>query len=117
MALSKKKSRPITVDGEAYRYQISTSKRDTEKVWELNITIEKSGCNKGFLTIKGLWTRDWWLDFSDKPSWNENEYPVIKPKHISWFISEAKNLGWLAESDKNEFILSVSNNKLSKVGA
>ena len=115
MALNKSKSRPITVDDNKFRYIISISWHDGGK-FDFNITVQSEAHNGCKLLLKGLVTRDFWLDFSDNlgEEIDNTDYPTITPKHISAFIMRAINEGWEYSSTGKDFILKVSNENLFK---
>ena len=106
MSLSKKKSRPIKVDNLDYRYIISTTRIDEDSNYKLNVTIQIAEGQGAVLSIKGLVTRDFWLDFSDVPRNIEN-YPVILPSHIEKFIRKGIKEGWSPQNKDSNFSLKI----------
>lgn len=110
MSLPKKKSRPIRVNDIDFRYIISTSLIDDDWNFKLNVTIQVAEGDGAALSIKGLVTRDFWLDFSDPPRSMDN-YPVILPNHIEMFIKKGIKEGWNPQKKGSEFRLEL-NNKL-----
>ena len=116
MALPKNKSRNITVDENHYKYSISTSKKENYN-FDFNVTVQSSEHNGSKLLIKGLVTRNYWLDFSDLVHQDEidySNYPTITPKHIEYFITKAKNEGWDYTQKGKDYTLNVTNEKLNK---
>ena len=114
MALNKSKSRPISVGENLFRYIISISWHDNGE-FNFNITVQSDEYNGCKLLLKGLVTRDFWLDFSDNIGEviNKSNYPTITPKHIAAFINQALNQGWDFTSKGKDFTLKVSNENLN----
>jgi len=67
------------------------------------------------LTVDGLVTRDFWLDFSEVGS--EKDYPVLLPRHIDQIVQRALDAGWNPASPGKPFRLELENEELFKVGA
>jgi hypothetical protein len=114
VTLTVKKSRPIRIEDEEYRFQISTTRIDKEWNFILNITIQRWSPPRGILEVKGLVTRDYWLDISDGSKWNIEDYPVILPKHIAILIQNAKLGGWNSEDCGGPFIMNTDNGAVFK---
>ena len=114
MALPKNKSRKISVAGNEFRYVISISWKENGNFY-FNITIQSEIHNGSKLLLKGLVTRDFWLDFSDFVVENVdmNEYPTITPKHIAHFIMSATENGWDFSTNGKDFVLEVKNEDLT----
>lgn len=115
MAIPKNKSRNITVDQIHYRYAISISWKE-DASFDFNITVQSSEHNGSKLLLKGLVTRDFWLDFSDKvheEKVDDSFYPTITPRHIEYFIKKAKEEGWDSGS-KGNYTLNVTNKELEE---
>ncbi|MFK7765661.1 MAG: hypothetical protein AB8B55_00360 [Mariniblastus sp.] len=111
MALSKKKSRPITVDELGYRFQVSISKIDNDNNYQLNITAESDKGDGSVLVANGLLTRDFWADAPNLPpveSWNST-YPTVTPKHIANLIKKALESGWRADTPGPPFEFNINN--------
>ncbi len=96
MALPRKKSRPITVGGVKYRYHVSTSQLDNNGNYSLNLAVSEDGSGKSTLVVKGLTTRDFWLDISDAPL-NLNDYAPLRPRHVADTIRRGLAAGWKPE--------------------
>lgn len=110
MALTKKKSRPIVVNDECYRFQISTTKVDKDWNFTLNLTIQHEEKKGSVLQIKGLVTRDFWLMFSELGNdWKKEDYPIVLPKHISKIINLSLKNGWLPKIKGPAYILKTEN--------
>ena len=109
MTLSKKKSRPITVDEKDFRYIISLSKLDDDRNFSLNVTIQIASGKGAALLVRGLVTRDFWLDFSDPFIREMDAYPTLYPSHIEQFIKSALQQGWKPEITGSVFILNLDN--------
>ncbi|MYM60034.1 hypothetical protein GTG28_12445 [Vibrio sp. OCN044] len=113
MALPKSKSRKISLENIYYRYSVSVSSKDNGE-FDLNITVQNEAANGSKLTLKGLVTRNFWLDFSelvcDVVDWDY--YPKITPKHIEYFINLAISKGWEHNKKGSNFILQFNNEKL-----
>jgi len=108
MSLPKKKSRPILIDDIDYRYIISTSLIDDDWNFKLNVTVQISEGEGSALCVKGLVTRDFWLDFSDPPRSMDN-YPVVLPNHIEKFVKQAIKEGWNPKKKNPTFNLVLDN--------
>jgi len=93
MSLSKKNTRNILIDGQKYRYKISRSKPHNNGVFSISITIECDTIYRSILSVKGLFSRDYWLDFPNISS-NLNDYLTICSKDITLFIKDAIKQGW-----------------------
>ena len=106
MSLPKKKSRPIRVNDIDFRYIISTTHIDDDWNFKLNVTIQIADGDGAALTIKGIVTRDFWLDVSDPPR-SEYNYRVILPNHIEKFIRKGIEEGWNPQQKGSEFSLEV----------
>ncbi|BDD09054.1 hypothetical protein FUAX_14860 [Fulvitalea axinellae] len=109
MSLSKKKSRPITVDGVDFRYSISTSKIDNDWNFRLNLTIQIASGEGSVLTVHGIVTRNFWLDFSEYGKYGKENYPVFKPSDISRVIKAGLKNGWVPEEKGSPHILELDN--------
>ncbi|TPV54578.1 hypothetical protein FJ444_18930 [Aestuariibacter sp. GS-14] len=116
MTLSKKKSRPITVDGESYRFQISTSKLDENHNFFLNLTVLRDVANGKAMQVKGLVTRNFWLDISDSENYEIDNYPVIRPSHVATIVRKAIAGGWDSSPNGNALVLATTNDDVFKSG-
>ena len=115
MALSKKKSRPITVDNTDYRFQISTTKIDNDWNYKLNLTIDCAEEHSGCLQVTGLLTRNFWADFPDiKKDNGINHYPVIKPSQVETIILMAISKGWKPKVKGPLFEMELESNEILK---
>ncbi|MEJ2612893.1 MAG: hypothetical protein P8179_23235 [Candidatus Thiodiazotropha sp.] len=114
MTLTIKKSRPIKVNGEEFRYQISTTKIDDKWSFSLNITVQRWTPPRGVLEVKGVVTRDFWLDISDGKKWNIEDYPVVLPKHISYLIKLAIMEGWDSTETGVSYKINTENGAIFK---
>jgi len=112
VSLTNKKSKSITIEGIKYRYQISTTKIDENWNFTLNLTIQRQETKGCVLQIKGLVTRDFWLDFSDIKINVKSEYPIILPKHIAKFVKKATSNGWESHKTGKPFNLEATNEVL-----
>ena len=112
MTLTTKKSRPIKINSEDFRYQISTTKIDEKWNFALNITVQKWAPPQGVLEINGLVTRDFWLDLSEGAKWNIGDYPVVLPKHIARLVKFAVSKGWNVVSTGKSFRLETDNGEV-----
>lgn len=109
MTLTTKKSRGINVAGIRYRYQISTTQIDDDWNFALNLIVQRSEAKGTLLQVKGLATRNFWLDISEGAKWNRYEYPTILPRHISSIIEQAIKAGWQSEKSGKPFVLNAEN--------
>lgn len=114
MALSIKKSRPITIDKCSYRYQISNTKVDKDGNYKLNLTIQTVEPDANILLVKGLITRDYWLDFPRIHDHDKSEYSIITSKHITKAITKARKQGWKYDGKEKRFELDMTNEELFK---
>ena len=106
--IPKKKSRPITVDETNYRYVISTAHTETSGEFHLNVTVQMAEVNGSILAVKGLITRDYWLDVPNEVH-SKDHYPVLQPSHIAQFIQQAVKEGWQPKQKGPVFRLNVKN--------
>jgi len=113
MALPKKKSRPITVNNENFRYIISTEKYNTDWTFNLNITVQIAEGQGNILKIEGLVTRDFWLDFPYDIT-EKKDYPLLTPKDISLIIKNSLNKGWNPNKKGSPFIIKLDNSFVKK---
>ena len=109
MALPNKKSRPITVNNLDFRYIISTTQIDEDWNFNLNLTVQLAKGNGSILKLKGLVTRDVWLDFPDLNKYKKEDYPILKPKDISKIIEIGLNNGWLPTQNGKPHVLELDN--------
>jgi len=114
MTLSIKKSRPITIDNCSYRYQISTTKIDKDGNYRLNLTIQTVEPEANILLVKGLITRDYWLDFPRINDHDKSDYPIITSSHIIKAITKARKQGWKYDGTDKRFELDITNEELFK---
>ena len=96
MAFSKRNSRPITIDGNRYRYCVSLGPQDGDHNFTLNITVQADSGEGSKLRVVGLETREFWVDFPDVVSDEQwaDAYKIVKPRHISVFVKSAITNGW-----------------------
>lgn len=114
MTLTKKKSRTIAMKGKLYRYQVSMTRIDDNWNYTLNLTVELENSDGCVLQVKGLVTRDFWLDISDGASWNIGDYPVILPRHISAIVTSAHKKGWNPSIPGKAFCIETENDVFFK---
>ena len=113
MALPKSKSSKVSLKNIDYRYSVSVSNKGNCE-FDLNITVQNEAANGRKLILKGLLTRNFWLDFSELVSdavYLDN-YLKITPKHIEYFINLAVSKGWEHNKKGSNFILHVNNEHL-----
>lgn len=108
MSLPKKKSRPITVNNENFRYIISTGKYDEDWNFDLNVTVQIAHGEGSILKVEGLVTRDFWLDAPNEVT-SKFDYPVLTPKDISIIISNSIKQGWNPDKKGPPFIIKLDN--------
>lgn len=104
--LPKRKSRCIEVGGTRFQYSISCSWKDIGW-WNFNVTIQSEPHNGSKLLVKGLVTRDFWLDFPDPIE--PDKYPIVTSRHIKNFIVQAIEEGWKFEDRGRNYVLAVTN--------
>jgi len=114
VTLTVKKSRAISVNGEDFRYQVSTTRIDDDWNFTLNLTVQCWNPPLGVLQVKGLVTRDYWLDISDGANWNINDYPVLLPRHIELLIKASYLASWKPKVKGKSFILNTNNGSIFK---
>ncbi|WP_299150347.1 hypothetical protein [uncultured Dokdonia sp.] len=112
MALSKKKSRLITLENKSFRYIISTGKADVDWNFSLNLTIQDSKGVGNLLKVEGLVTRDFWVDFPN--STKKEDYPVLTPKDISKIITNSIKSGWNPELKGKPYIIKLDNSFINQ---
>jgi len=98
--LSKKKSRPITVNDQKYRWAIAP---DGEYV-TLVVQHAESNGQKLEIIIKTDVNR-FWLEF---PNTGDLNMRVVTPSLVSNLIEEALNLGWLPTLKNSPLELSLN---------
>lgn len=108
MALNKKNSRKIVVDGESYRYSVSATSPDADWNFRLNVTLQREDGGSR-LEVRGLVTRDFWLDISNPGVRSEDDYPIVTPRHIPNIISRAIDAGWQPHETGPAFVLELDN--------
>ena len=107
MTLTKKKSRPIAIDNEKYRWLISPREKGI-----IAFIAEKENSNGSIIEVKiESDINEFWTEF---PNVNGMNLKVIKPKDAESIIRQAKNLGWNPEQygKPNKFV--YDGNKLKK---
>lgn len=113
MALPKKRSRKISIDGEQFQYFISRSKVINDGAFHLTVTVQNKNSNGTYLIAKGIQTRDFWLDFGDVQRHAPSEYKILMPKHVEKIIREGLKLGWKSEQNGDVFELNFSDRLLN----
>ena len=89
MALNQKNSRPITIDGEKFRWLVSPVKD------HIVFVAEKEGIKGRKIEIHiDSEINEFWLRFPNVEGMN---LKVIKPKDASFLIESALELGWNPE--------------------
>lgn len=114
MALPKKKSRSISIDGDIFQYAISRSKSSDDGKFNLTVTVKNKRSIGACLIAKGLQTRDFGLDFGDTPSYAKSEYKIITPKVVAKIIRKGINLGWESKGKKGVFEIEISEHELAE---
>ena len=114
MTLTKKKSKAICIDGKRFRYQVSTTKIDANRNYSLNLTVELEEEAGTTLQVKGLVTRDYWLDISEGATWNIGDYPVILPRHVSSIVKHAIKSGWNPRVISKAYCITTDNDEFFK---
>ena len=114
VTLTNKKSRAISVDGKDYRYQVSTTRIDYDWKFTLNLTVQRWNPPRAILEVKGLITRDHWLDISDGAKWKIDDYPVLLPRHIASIINASELAGWESQVTGKSFTLHTNNGAIFK---
>ena len=104
--LPKRKSRPITVQGNRFRYVISQSWKD-DGWFDFNITVQSELHNGSKLFVKGLVTRNFWLDVPN-PKPDSNAYLVLTPGHIGNYINQGIDEGWLYDQSAQDHEITVT---------
>ncbi|WP_417387178.1 hypothetical protein [Gimesia sp.] len=111
MALNRKNSRRIMIEEEAFRYKVSTTRPDEDGKFQLNVTIQRDAGGSR-LEVRGLFTRNFWLDISEPGVKTSKDYPVITPRHIRTIIDEAKAAGWQPQKTGPGFVIELENESL-----
>ncbi|EDL61708.1 hypothetical protein [Gimesia maris] len=111
MALNRKNSRRIMIEEETFRYKVSAMSPDDDRNFRLNVTVQReSGGSR--LEVRGLITRDFWLDISEPGVKTSKDYPVITPRHIRTIVKQAQQQGWHPEETGPAFVLELENQTL-----
>ncbi len=80
----------------------------------MNLTIQPSEPDSNILLVKGLITRDYWLDFPRINDHDKSEYPIITSRHIILVINNARKQGWKHDGTEKRFELDMTNEELFK---
>lgn len=112
MAMNKKGSRHISVNGIKFRYKYSSSQHDGDWNFEVKITVQHEMGTGAYLQIVGLITRDYWLDFPEIHDDDENAYPIVTPKIMMTLIQKALSEGWDPTQKGKPYILQVENSEI-----
>lgn len=108
--LSKRHSRPIVVGDNTYRYAIS-KKASSDGEFEVQITVQSEEYNGAKLLVRGLITRDYWLDMPDRVG-EPTDYLVIKPSHIESMIEQAIEGGWDYSQSGADYMVVLQNDEI-----
>ncbi len=92
MALSKKRSRAITVNGIPLRYSLSWSSSNDDGSHNQNITVQHASGDGCYLNINGVYI--WPEPMCSNVEVYEPDYLIITPKHIAKLIDKALEEGW-----------------------
>lgn len=105
MALQKRNSRSIAVDGITFRYTISC---DWSSIGEhdIRITVQQEDANGSRLLVNRLRGKDLGRELGDEDL-AKSAYPVVTPKHISSLIIRAVDMGWNHSEPGRDFSLPV----------
>jgi len=107
MTLTKKKSRPITIDNERYRWLISPRTKGI-----IAFIAEKENSNGSVIEVKiESDINEFWTEF---PNVNGLDLKVIKPKDAELIIRQARNLGWDPELSGKPNKFEYDGNELKK---
>ena len=107
MALTKKKSRPIIIDNENYRWLISTRGKGI-----IAFIAEKQNSNGSIIEVKiESDINELWTEF---PNVSELNLKVIKPKDAELIIRQARKLGWNPEQSGKPNKFDFDGQKLKK---
>ena len=100
MALSKKGSRAITVDGETYRWKIRRKPTYGQALSESGVLIAIQRRDGGRLLVVELSSprQDNWLGLRGA---------VVTPRHVANFIRRGTADGWSSDEDGPPFVLRV----------
>jgi len=101
MALVKKGSRKITVDGTAYRWRITRTYKSADDILEVFIERIENGntvlcVRTGFLRPDGAFSNI-----------GESTQGIVTPKNVESYIKQALAKGWKPESKESMFELSL----------
>lgn len=99
MAITKKGSRNITVNGEAYRWKVQRKYKSADDMLEVFIERAENGktvlcIRTGFLRPDGAFSKI-----------GDIHQGVVTPKNIASYIEQALATGWQPESNGSMFIL------------
>jgi hypothetical protein len=106
MTLPKKNSRSIEVDATRFRYVISRLRTCDAGQFSLNVTVQIENGRGRILAVRGILTRERWLDFPKLES--SDQYPVIKPGHIALIVRHARACGWDPGQEGIPFHLTIT---------
>ena len=101
MALSKRNSKPITIDGVEFRWAVAArSQHETEMV-----TVVVQPPNNGCRLAVTVPCRDDWLKIQSPPAPSHN-VQAITPSFVRQIIGDARSLGWQPFSSDSQFTVS-----------
>lgn len=106
MALARKGSRPITVAGARLRYVVSRGQPVGDGRFALNLTVQSADGGGSVLSVRGMTTRDIWLDFPHIQG--AAEYVTLEPAAVARLLERALREGWQPGADGPPFVLDVA---------
>ncbi len=107
MTLTKKKSRPITVGDEKYRWLVSSREEGF-----LTLIAEKEENRGSVIEVKiKSDINQFWVEF---PNVEELDLKVVKPKDVELIIRQAKILGWVPDEKGKPYLFEFDGKQLLK---
>ncbi|MGJ8594221.1 MAG: hypothetical protein ACSHXF_16850 [Aquaticitalea sp.] len=107
MALTKKKSRPIIIDNEKYRWLVSPREKGI-----VAFIAEKENSNGSIIEVKiESNINEFWTEF---PNVSELNLKVVTPKDAELIIRQAQKLGWKPEESGKPNRFEYCEKKLKK---
>ena len=101
MALSKRNSKPITIDDAEFRWALATRSQAVTEMVTVVVQPPDNGCRLA-VTVP---CRDYWLNIQSPPAPSYNMH-AITPGFVRRLIDDARSMGWQPFSSGSQFTVS-----------